>query len=340
MSPTLQDIADKAGVSRMTVSLALRESPKIRQETRERIQKLAKEMDYRPNPMVSAHMSYLRQIKKVKPHAALAFVTRFSLNEVSSRHSGIHRSYLGAKERASRLGFSLEYHNILDTASNRGRLNNIFKARGIQGLIFVNTNHFADEIGIKWDGFTCSANSFSHLPISVHSTRTDIYGMFQTILDEVYRLGYRRPGLAVRNVAEEIFENRRICSFMGLLQHMGLEDAPPPLLFDHSDDPEVESWIRQHRPDVIISDHRLFEKLGQKHPFPEELGFALLNFSRVEEIQDSRIAGFDHNNELIGATLVDLVVEQLNMNMRGCLKESKTVVITGSWKSGSTLRQQ
>jgi hypothetical protein len=35
---TMQKIADEAGVSRMAVSLALRNSPKISAETRERIQ--------------------------------------------------------------------------------------------------------------------------------------------------------------------------------------------------------------------------------------------------------------------------------------------------------------
>jgi len=46
---TLQDIADRLGLDRSTVSLALRRSPKIPEETRNRIKEVAEELGYRPN---------------------------------------------------------------------------------------------------------------------------------------------------------------------------------------------------------------------------------------------------------------------------------------------------
>ena len=64
--PTMQQIADLVGCSRMAVSLALRNSPKISTVTIARIRKVAEEVGYRPNPMVSALMTQLRHGRTVK----------------------------------------------------------------------------------------------------------------------------------------------------------------------------------------------------------------------------------------------------------------------------------
>jgi len=46
---SIRQIANRLGVSTSTVSLALRDDPRVRPETRERIQALATRYHYRPN---------------------------------------------------------------------------------------------------------------------------------------------------------------------------------------------------------------------------------------------------------------------------------------------------
>ena len=60
-SPTSRDIAEIAGVSQATVSRALRDSPLVRKETRDKIQKIARDMNYYVNRAAAGlrtHQSY------------------------------------------------------------------------------------------------------------------------------------------------------------------------------------------------------------------------------------------------------------------------------------------
>ena len=63
---TIKDIARQLDVSHTTVSLALRNHPSLPAATRARIQKLARELGYRPNPLVHALMAHVRAAQPVK----------------------------------------------------------------------------------------------------------------------------------------------------------------------------------------------------------------------------------------------------------------------------------
>src|SRR4051794_30241649 len=70
----LRQIAEAAGVCLMTVSLALRDSPKISASTRERIHGLARALGYRPDPELSRLMKHLRTSRTARGRTGLALV--------------------------------------------------------------------------------------------------------------------------------------------------------------------------------------------------------------------------------------------------------------------------
>ena len=51
---TIKDLAEKLNISVSTVSRALKDNPEISQQTRQEVQKLAKEWGYKPNPIAVA----------------------------------------------------------------------------------------------------------------------------------------------------------------------------------------------------------------------------------------------------------------------------------------------
>ncbi|HEX8295693.1 MAG TPA: helix-turn-helix domain-containing protein, partial [Chthoniobacteraceae bacterium] len=71
---SLRDIARVLGISHATVSLALRDHPRISLGLRKKIQQTATEMQYRPDPMLAALASYKKSKGKVHAAGVLAWV--------------------------------------------------------------------------------------------------------------------------------------------------------------------------------------------------------------------------------------------------------------------------
>src|SRR5688500_3309706 len=79
--PTLRMIAQRAGLSGSAVSMALRTHPRISAATRERVQRIARELGYRPDPDVAKLMNHLRLRHKPRFNVSLVALTTIPENE-------------------------------------------------------------------------------------------------------------------------------------------------------------------------------------------------------------------------------------------------------------------
>jgi hypothetical protein len=104
----LQDIARLAGVGKATVSLALRDDPRLRPETRERIQKIANEIGYRANATVSALMAQLRASHTPRYQATLGLVNASSDRDTLKNFCTFRDCVTGCVQRAWQLGYGLD----------------------------------------------------------------------------------------------------------------------------------------------------------------------------------------------------------------------------------------
>jgi DNA-binding LacI/PurR family transcriptional regulator len=72
--PTLADIAAQLGISKMSVSRALRGERQVSEELRARVQQMADSVGYRPDPEIAKLMTHMRRSKQVASPTTLAFV--------------------------------------------------------------------------------------------------------------------------------------------------------------------------------------------------------------------------------------------------------------------------
>src|SRR5690606_18960558 len=107
----ITDVAQAAGVSKMTVSRALRGERGIAAATRERIQVLAEKLGYRPDPAVSELMGRLRK-SRIAGLEPIAWLTSYDTIGGWRTNPGTSEMYRGAADQARKLGFRLEEFSL------------------------------------------------------------------------------------------------------------------------------------------------------------------------------------------------------------------------------------
>jgi LacI family transcriptional regulator len=339
---TLQDIADRAGVSRSTVSLALRKSPRIGAAVVSKVLQLATSMNYKPNPLIGVHMAQLRAGKTLKYQGELAFISHFSESELAQRARTTAAQeediYSYARLRAENLGFKLAfYFHELDALSD-SRLDRILWTRNVVGLIVGPLALPVAKINLDWSRYAASSWSYNLDGPPLHRVTHDYYGSMFLILKELQRLGYKRIGFCTHEF-EDVRTNHLSISAFLYYEHFIPRAQKLSYLATKSptwDDESLMSWYRNKRPDAVICTnhgaYEVFKRNGVR--IPEDLGFAVA----MKGVANEQMSGLRYNNKAIGNSLVDTVISQINNNERGIPAEQKTVLVPGVWTQGTTLR--
>ncbi|MDR1280090.1 MAG: LacI family transcriptional regulator [Opitutaceae bacterium] len=337
--PTMQMIADKAGVSLMTVSRALKNNPRLSLATRERIREIATELGYRPNPLVSALMAQLRHAHAPKVWPTIAFLTS---------HTGTHvfvegETYLGAifagaSHRAATLGYKLERFSLVDPHMNGARMGRMLRTRGILGVILAPLPDPIPVVDFDWTPFACATVGYSYKEVLLHRSVNDQFSSMRLAMSRLHALGYQRVGLAIRHEDDSRTEGKWTGAFWSF--HSSLPEARRvPIFLWHEWQPTgFDTWVNTHRPDAVITLHadvrEWLHKLD-RHP-PRNIGLVSLNIQGDQ----ATFSGIDQNNAILGGTAVELVVEQIHHNEHGVPARAKTVMMMGDWVAGATTRQQ
>ena len=118
---SLKDLADKLGVSIATVSRALRNSHEVGEEMTQKVKKLAKELNYRPNP-------FAQSLRKEAPRVIGVIVP----NLVTHYYAAVLD---GSEDYASKLGYSVISSNSHEDHEREAQALDNFLNMHVEGII-------------------------------------------------------------------------------------------------------------------------------------------------------------------------------------------------------------
>jgi LacI family transcriptional regulator len=331
---TLRDIAQRAGCHYSTVSLALREHPRIPEETRLRIQEIAHQLHYQPDAMLAALCAYRGQKQVTDCRGVIGWLTNHKA-EWSWRNSACNRDYFeGASSRAAERGYALECFWLRQPGITGARMSQILWTRNIQGLLIPPQERLC-SIDVAWHRFAAVTFGYTLVEPQLHLVSNHEYRTMWKLFAELQARGYRRLGLVNRRDHDERVDHNWLAAYLVEQNQLHRKNRLPPLILDRWDAQAFLTWFMAHRPDAIVT--RLPEVLACLRAaglrIPADVGVA---FHSLDEGRKG-LSGMKKNSFQIGVMAVDFLVDMLHRNERGIPAIPYRLMVEGSWCEGKTV---
>ena len=337
-APTLRSLAVTLGVSRTTISEALRGSARVRPATAERIRAAAEAAGYHHNPLAGAIMSELRRSRGELFRGVLAMVMVDEVDRPAYAGRFFDELIRGATARAAELGFKVELFRVDPTILPVRRLNQILHSRGIRGVMLLPTWQEPDFLKLDWSRYSGVYLDYHIARPALSCICSDHFRSMMMALQRLHGLGYRRPGVILLSHQNERLHHRWEGAFLAFQRHHPASQPVPPLLADVMNAKVFSAWFRRHNPDVVLG--HFVEAIDWMKDcgaqIPRTHGFFSLNLVHA----DRPCAGLDQAPQLIGVRAAEMVIAQLHRNERGVPLSYSLTTLPATWVDGPTLRKR
>lgn len=335
----ITQIAEAANVSRATVSLALRDGTRIAELVRWRIRTIAEQLGYRRNPLVSAHMAYVRATRKRPQAQRIALVSHLAEEEMNTPSSPLpHRTFVhAARQRAHALGYEVEVHRLENPTGDGAALARVLRRRKIGGIVFLPFSVRGGARGLDLDLAPFASVMIEHAFIEprLHKVCVDQLATIGRLLQRMLDYGYERIGIALPEHMDAHANHSWLAGY-GIFHALCAEEQRVPhFISKRWTRDAVLAWYRRWRPHAIVTiDSDVVVWLREAGiDVPGEVACATLSWTaRCPEL-----SGYYHNCELVGSLAVDQIATQLFRNERGLPEEQRTLLVDACWREGATL---
>lgn len=336
---SLAEIAREAGVSRMAVSLALRNQPRVSKETRERVLSIAKKLGYKPDARLASWMTLVHDTAR-RELLPIAWINSSTEEDAWRRHRYLTPYFEGARNRCEQLGYRLEEFWLREPGMTNQRMSRILYSRGIQGVILAPPH---DGLGmghvrLDWQHFACAG--FEEKVLSapqIPRVAQDWFYNMTLALKLLRRSGYRRIGLLLPGQADRRSAHMTRAAAHYFHLHIPETERVPVLI---NRDPsahgrDILRWIKKTRPDVVVGQNgELVDVIVEAgYRVPEDIG--VVHLALEDDCADW--AGVWACKREIGALTADMVVARLQKNDFGLPAVRSDTLIPGRWSPGRTL---
>lgn len=338
---TLADIAAKAGVSKSTVSLALRGDKRVTQATKDLVAQTAAKLDYRPDPLVARMAARRWQTPRHTINVAYLINRPFSTHSRIPGESNTPELTLdGIKETADQLGYHVE-PLALSEYSGAKPLMRVLTARNIRGIILGNIRNPAALQAINWSQFSVVGCISSLLNFNFDRIDANPFDTMTAAYLRAKNAGYRRIAFATFDESVSQDERMRQAAYV-YSQSANDTDLGLPLFkalpnesIDQSELPFIR-WLQDSRPDCIIGTTSIFSWWLQKHDYrqPQDIGFIAL----MDNNQLINRTRFEIPYRELGTVAMKTLDSAIRLNQCGAVANPKTIFIDSVWCPGTTIR--
>lgn len=336
---TQQDIADRLGINRSTVSLVFKNHPAVAETTKQRVRQVAAELNYTPDPMLTALAAYRHRRRRATFHGTLAWLVngRADFDWKGNRHYGQY--FAGAKSRAHRHGYQVDVLDLNLRGMTAPRLAAIMQARNIPGILLCPQPQNMKELSFDWEHF--SLVTFGHSLVSprLNMVTAAHFHAVRRCLRLAAERGYRRVGLAIARVDDARVDDAYVSAYLGQ-EYLEKQRVEIPPFFGGFDTWKkggpLAAWLDTHRPDGLVTNNfrilPVLRHLGWRSP--EDIGVACASMPGP----DTSLSGIVEDSFHIGEVAVDFLVGLVQHGIRGVPAQPQRIHVEGLWNAGRSLR--
>lgn len=339
---TIAVLAKELGLGKATISLALRDDPRIRKQTRERVQRHADKRGYAANPLVAHVMSQLRSAKVSEYRATVALINVAPREDAIRTNVTFRTIADGFRKRTTELSYLVEDLWIGDEIfADPERLKKVFHTRKIEGMAFIGV---AERALLPEPVHALLSRSvFVGLGVRltqpfVHCCANNQYNTALLATQKLLGLGFSRVGLVMSRVIDRQIDGRFTMGFRRSLEEAGWQAGNATGMiwnFLPNDPVGFHKWLEEARPDALLCTHT--EIIAWLKSAPGGVRkIALVHLDWDPSMHGW--AGMNQHNDLVGAFGADMLTAHLARRELGLPDAAKTMLVESEWVDGKSLR--